>query len=111
MAKPPGPDETLAINLAALRELGRQVVRSGARFAVADAAEYMARDAQLSGALAGLCAAEGFGHIPVGTRLREANRAGRVTYWAHDGHFNVAGNEVFAEAVHEWLAPRLGDGG
>jgi lysophospholipase L1-like esterase len=37
----------------------------------------------------------------------QANRNGRATRWPHDGHFNEAGNEIFADALSEWLTAHV----
>ena len=112
------PEQTLVINLAILQELGRQVREAGAVLVIVDAAPYFNDGApEPSAALARLCAQEGFGCVPLGDRLLAANRAGRSTQWSRDGHLNAFGNELFAEALHEWMAAhplragRVGTGG
>jgi hypothetical protein len=94
------------VNLALLRELDAAARAAGARFAVVDLEPWLGRreatPASLS--LADLCAREGFGYVPLGLRLGEASRAGRYPIWRYDPHLNEVGNEVFAAALHEWLA-------
>jgi hypothetical protein len=105
----PRPAETLAINLAVLRELGGRVRSDGGLFGIVDSVRYFnARGSQLSEALAGLCAEGGFGYVPLGERLLEAERDGRRTRWAHDSHFNEAGNEIFADSLYEWITAHGG---
>jgi hypothetical protein len=98
-------DEALAINLAVLRELGGQVRSTGARFVIADAGAYLdAPGSTLPVILASLCRDEGFGYVPLGQRLVGSQWRGQPVKWPHDGHLNVHGNTLFAEAVHEWMA-------
>jgi lysophospholipase L1-like esterase len=100
----PLPERTLDINLKVVAELGDQLKASGARLAVADASLYFEpRDAAVAQALERLCKDRGLEYIPLSNRLLEANRAGEKTRWAHDGHFNEAGNRIFAEALFDWV--------
>jgi hypothetical protein len=32
-----------------------------------------------------------------------AHRQRISTHWPHDGHFNEAGNAIFADSMYEWL--------
>jgi hypothetical protein len=99
------PEDTVAVNLAVLAELGRSVGAQGGRLAIADLLRYFEpADAPVSARLQRLCAERGLGYIPVSDRLIAANREGVPTRWAHDGHFNEAGNRVFAEAIQEWMS-------
>jgi hypothetical protein len=103
---PPAPAERLAIGRAVLRELGRQVGTAGGRFVIVDAARYLdpqESSAAVSKMLVDLTAEEGFGYVPLTERLLAAERMGRATRWSRDAHFNRAGNEIFADALHEWL--------
>ncbi len=101
----PGPEATLAINLAVLRELGLQVMSTGARLVVVDVARYFDPTADpLTAALAGLCNEQGYGYVALAEILRQSKQAGRPPSWVHDGHFNATGNALFADALYEWLA-------
>jgi hypothetical protein len=46
--------------------------------------------------------------VPLAEPLLAANRGGRPTRWPHDGHFNEAGNEIFADALYAWMAAQAG---
>jgi lysophospholipase L1-like esterase len=100
----PIPADTVAINLRVIEELAGQVRAAGARLAIVDVMSYFeARDAPVSEALRLLCKQGGVDYIPLSERLLERNRAGEKTRWAHDGHFNEAGNRIFAEALFAWV--------
>jgi hypothetical protein len=106
----PTPEQRLAINLAVLRELGEQVEASGARFVIGAADGYFTGpSSRFSSELQKLCGEHGFGYAAVGERIAAASARGRNPRWAHDGHFNAAGNEILAEALYEALAPGHAD--
>lgn len=95
------------VNLRVVEELAGQVKTRAARLILADASAYFGDPRGLSGTLRRFCNQHGVGYIPFGERLRAANRAGRATRWAHDGHFNEAGNEIFADAMFGWMAKNV----
>ena len=99
----PAPD-LLAVNLRILEELARQIRARGGQLVLADACSYFGAPAGTSEALTRLCREHAIGCVPLGDRLREENQSGRVTHWAHDGHFNEAGNQVFAASLFDWMA-------
>lgn len=100
----PIPERTLEINLRVIGELASAVSAAGARLYVADASSYFeAGDAPVAERLKRLCAERDLVYIPLAERLLQANRAGEATRWRHDGHFNDAGNRIFAEAMAEAL--------
>ena len=102
----------LDLNLRILAELGRQAERSDARMILVDVSRYFSNTGRfLPEALQGFCARRGFGYVDLSEPMLAANDAGVSTRWRHDAHFNGAGNEIFARAMFEWLAPRLGHGG
>ena len=103
-AAAPDTGPLLAVNLRILEELARQVEARGGRLVLADGGAYFGGSSGTSEALERLCAEHEIGYVPLGERLSEANRTGRATRWAHDGHFNEAGNQVFAESLSEWMA-------
>lgn len=103
-SEPPQPAETLAINLAVLGELGRQVRAAAAVLVIVDVATFYDPSASaLETALVRLASEEGFGYLPLGARLEEARRQGIWTRWAHDGHLSAEGNEIFAAALYDWI--------
>jgi hypothetical protein len=106
-AEPIDVESMIAVNLRILEELGRDVRASGARFVIVDLSGYAASVKTLSATLARLCSEHGFGYVQLGKHLRLANRRGVRTRWPHDGHFNEAANEIFATAMHEWLAAQV----
>lgn len=101
----PGADGVLfAVNLKIIEELGRQVHNTGSRLVVMDASQYFGDDEIVSMTLNELCAAHGFGYIPLYKDLLKANMNGVSTRWVHDGHFNDAGNIILARALYGWIA-------
>ncbi len=108
-----GVDKPLAaLNLRILAELGRQVERPDAQLILVDVSRYFSQTSRsLPEALQGFCARRGFGYVDLSESMLAANDAGVSTRWRHDVHFNRAGNEIFARAMFEWLAPRLDQGG
>ena len=104
--------QILALNLLILAELGRQVEQSDGQLILVDVSRYFSQTSQpLPVVLKAFCARGGFGYVDLSEPMLAANDAGVSTRWRHDTHFNEAGNEIFARAMFEWLAPRLGQGG
>jgi len=103
----PDAGPPLAVNLRILEELARQVEERGGRMVLADGGSYFGTPSESSEALKRLCNEHEIGYVPLGNRLLEAHRAGRATRWAHDGHFNEAGNQVFAASLSEWMAEHV----
>ncbi len=101
----------LAVNLKIIEELGRQADGVGARLVVLDASQYFGDKEAVSIALREACTKNGLGYIPLYDDLLRANMNGISTRWAHDGHFNEAGNVILAEALHRWIAQDSSAGG
>ncbi|HEY6930292.1 MAG TPA: hypothetical protein VJA66_11500, partial [Thermoanaerobaculia bacterium] len=95
--------EVKAVNLEIICELGRQVENEGAKLVILDMTQYLSSDPDLSSELDALCTKKGFGYVPVYRDLLNANRKGVATRWAHDGHFNEAGNRILADALYQWI--------
>lgn len=106
-ARAPDAGPLLAVNLRILEVLARQVKGRGGRMVLADAGSYFGTPSKTSEALKRLCNEHEIGYVPLGDRLLEANRTGRATRWAHDGHFNEAGNQVFAASLSEWMTEHV----
>ena len=96
-------EDVFALNLLILEELQRATARAGTRLAVVDASRYLGSREDCAQRLRGFCADHGLGYVPLSDDLLEANAAGVATQWRHDGHFNRAGNEIFAESLGRWL--------
>jgi hypothetical protein len=96
--------EVLAVNVKIIEELGREVDAAGSRLVVLDASQYFGDDESVSRTLNECCTEHGFGYIPLHKDLSEANANGISTKWAHDGHFNEAGNRILADALYGWIA-------
>ena len=94
----------LAVNMKIIEELGRNAVSTGSRLVVLDVSRYFGDEESVSSALKELCAKNGFGYIPLYEDLLKANMNGVSTRWAHDGHFNEAGNQILAKALFKWIA-------
>ncbi len=104
--------QILALNLRILAELGRQVEQADAQLILVDVSRYLAHpNSALPDTLRAFCARQRIGYVDLSEPMLAANDAGVSTRWRHDGHFNEAGNELFARLLFEWLAPRLGHGG
>jgi hypothetical protein len=103
LAEPPGEvvdfNAILPLNLRILSELGRQVREAGGRLIIADVSRYFTDPELVASALHDLSARESFGYAPVYRALLDANQRGEKTRWAHDGHFNEAGNRILAEEL------------
>jgi len=96
--------ELIQINLNVLETLERQIKGTGAQFALVDASSYLNPQATaLSEALRKSSAELGWNYIPFSDDLWEANRKGVSPQWKHDGHFNEAGHELFAQAMYRWM--------
>ena len=99
----------LAVNLKIIETFGREVAAAGGRLAVVDATRYFSDgDGDVAAALKNLCAANRFGYVPVFEDLLDARKRGVKTDWAHDGHFNEAGNTILANALYRWVAEESG---
>jgi hypothetical protein len=100
---PPGDvvdvNAILRLNLRILSELGRQVREAGGRLIIADASRYFGDPELVASALHALSEREGLGYAPVYRALLDANQRGEKTRWAHDGHFNEAGNRILADEL------------
>ena len=97
----------LSVILRILEELAGQVQAQGGRIVLADACSYFGDPSETSDALKQLSNQRQIGYLPLGDRLRVANQRGRPTRWAHDGHCNEAGNQVFAAALAEWISENV----
>jgi lysophospholipase L1-like esterase len=95
--------EVLKVNLKVIEVLGEQVKNSGAHLIVIDASQYFGDQESVSNALKKLSTENGFGYIPLYDFLLKANANGISTRWAHDGHFNEAGNEILANTLYDWI--------
>ncbi len=102
-AKPEAETELYAVNAAILEELGRQVKEAGAKLVILDASRYFENGPEVTGFLKKSAETNGFGYIPVFEDLMKANRDGVTTRWKYDGHFNVAGNQIFANTIGTWV--------
>jgi hypothetical protein len=96
-------DAMISLNLRILEELGNEVQSAGGRFIVVDLSGYFAAAETLPSELAMRCIQHNFGYLPLGRWLVEARRKGTKLNWQYDGHFNEAGNEVFATVLYDWL--------
>jgi hypothetical protein len=106
------PDEqAIAINLKVIEELGRQVNQAGSKLVVVDASRYFPflKWEGLSALLEKFSAEKGFGWIPLGDELLQAEKKGIVTRWPYDQHFNETGNKMFAEAMQRWMTRQSED--
>ncbi len=94
----------LELNLRILAELAKQVRTAGGKLILVDAArvEDLGRPRQRQ-RLMRFCAAHEIGYVPFHAELLEAYARGESLVWAHDIHFNEAGNARLAEAMHRWL--------
>jgi hypothetical protein len=78
---------------------------TGTKLTIVDAFEYFdPQTAELSEAIRELCEQHGIGFVSLSQRLLAANARGVATRCRYDGHFNEAGNELFAEAMFEALS-------
>ena len=97
----------LAINLKIIEELDRQAKRIGSRVVVLDASQYFGDGENISIALRETCTKNSLGYIPLYCDFLKANMEGTSTRWAHDAHFNEAGNQILAGALHRWISQDL----
>lgn len=101
----------LRLNLKILEALGRAVAGTGGRMAILDVSSYFEPNAAgVEAALRRLCAAQGLGYVNVSPELLEANRNGIATRWAHDSHFNEAGNAILARVMRRWIREAAAEG-
>jgi hypothetical protein len=101
----PDADSALfAINLKIIEELGRQVHDTDGKLVIVDVSQYFGDDAIVSRTLKEFCAKHGFGYVPLYKELLQTNLNGVSTRWAHDGHFNDAGNIALARSLYDWIA-------
>jgi lysophospholipase L1-like esterase len=94
---------TIELNLRIIQELGRQVEAQDGRLILVDANAYFDGSERLSEVLRSACRQQGLGYVPLAERLLAADQEGQATRWPSDGHFNPAGNQVFADALYEWI--------
>jgi len=101
---PDAEAKLFTVNLKIIEELGRNAASAGSRLVVLDASKYFGDHEAVSIALKELCSKHGFGYIPLYEDLLKADMHGVLTRWAHDNHFNKAGNEILAKVVFGWIA-------
>jgi len=99
----------LEVNLSVLEQWGKEIKEAGGKLVLVDALSYGTSSpvSSASKLFRRLAARNGWGYIPLADELSEAERKGISVHWPHDGHFNQAGNEIFAEAMHRWFAENL----
>jgi hypothetical protein len=95
--------ELVTLNFKIIEEMGRITARAGSKLVVLDASRYFGDDPAISTALKQFCSENEIGHVPVSDELM---KAGVSTRWAHDAHFNEAGNEILAKALLRWMTER-----
>ena len=94
----------LELNLKILEQLADAVKARGARLIVADASRYFEPgSSELAGQLEKLCEEQTLGYVSLSAALLDANARRVATSWPRDGHFNRAGNELFADVLFRWL--------
>lgn len=98
---PSAPASSWRVNSLILEELARAVASAGARFAVVDAS--LPGPGGTSQKLEAFSQRVGIGYVPLYRTLVESWQSGRATSWRTDSHFNERGNELFADAMFEWL--------
>jgi hypothetical protein len=99
----PTPPEVVAVNLAVLSVLNREVSASGARLVIADASTWMnPADARVAATLHAWASREGVAYISLSPALMAKEAAGIPVRWQHDEHFNLEGNHVIATAIVAW---------
>ncbi len=105
-----GLDPTvLEVNLSVLEQWGREIKEAGGKLVLVDALSYGTSSpvSSVSKIFRRLAARNEWGYIPLADELLEASEKGLSVHWPHDGHFNQAGNEIFAEAMHRWFVEEL----
>jgi hypothetical protein len=103
-------EQTLLVNLKVIEELGQEVGRRNGTLVIVDAARYSNSSDMLSQTIERFCTEKRFGYVPLSDYLLKANKNGIATRWVHDGHFNEAGNAIFAEAIYDWMVRHVGRG-
>src|SRR5262249_1335240 len=102
-------EETIAINLRVLQELGRLVHESGGRFVIVDAVRYHAPGSgALSARIEQFCGEHGVGYANASEAMLRKEAEGITTARAYDGHLNEAGNEALGLAMHRWMTSAAG---
>lgn len=99
-------EETLAVNLRVMDELGQQVTQSGAQLIVVDASLYFwffGANEILTQRIHDFCRDKGYGYVPLYKDLFETDRNNMWARYTHDGHFNEHGNALFAKNMLRWV--------
>jgi hypothetical protein len=99
-------DETVAINLRLIEELGRQVSQAGGYLVIVNWPLFFQPNEPLAKLLARFCIQKQLGYVDLSEYLSRAKKNGIATSWVYDAHFNEAGNSIFAEAMYDWMATK-----
>jgi len=98
-----GTDALMMLNLAIIDELRKETSASGSRLALIDASRYFNDEPGISAGLKRYCQSADVDYIPLSEMLLAAVKSGKTTRWKHDGHLNVLGNSILAEALFRWI--------
>jgi hypothetical protein len=94
-------NQIVELNLKIIEELGRKITKSGHYIVIVDTFRYFKPDSGVwSTRLENFCNENQFGYISLSDHLIKSNIP---TQWHYDGHFNETGNEIFAEAMYQWM--------
>lgn len=92
------------VNELVIRELDAQVRAGGARLVIVDYSRFMNREpSNAQRRLRSLCFRERIGYVDLSSPLLRSVEIGEPVTWTYDGHFNDRGNEIFAQALYDWL--------
>jgi lysophospholipase L1-like esterase len=94
--------QDLLVNEMVVLELGQQVNQAGGKLVVVDADSGV-----VSAEIQRFCADNGFAYVPLSDYLLEAKQQDIPTRWEYDAHFNETGNEIFAEAMYQWMVENV----
>ena len=96
--------KAFAFNLRLIDQLGKSAKEQGALLGVVDVFEYFNAAFQTEAAqLKQFCIDQGIGYIGLSQYLLRAVERGISVRWKYDAHLNRAGNELFAEALYQWI--------
>lgn len=94
----------LQLNEKVIEELGQKISASGGTLIIVDATSYYDPDwTIIQQKIEQFSAKKNFGYVPLYKYLHNAQQNQIQTRWNYDSHFNEAGNQIFAEAMYQWV--------
>ena len=102
---------TNIVNLKTLKFLGENILSKKSDFIIIDSFQFHSQSIPptqfASKWLKNLSEYSNFGYIPLYEKLNKSRRYGNSPIWKYDAHLNELGNQIFADAMFDYLKQKL----